>query len=290
MKRTAKAAITALFASLVIASGAFAADNTVVTVGSTQLTDSEVLQIIANSAGGNPMMAGMMLTQATLKDREELVNQIADALVFAEAGRKEGLASRADVAFKIKWQTAQILVEAYMQEMGKKFDTSEKAMKTYYDGHKSEFVQAEGAHVRHILCNTEADAMNAILDIYRTKDFAKVAADKSRDQNNAASGGDLGWVEKGMLDADVEAAIAKAELKTLTGPVKSAFGWHVIEVLERRASKQLSFDEAKDEVGQRMQRAFIDGQLKEARERIKVTVDQKSLENLGGIPAAAAEK
>ncbi len=50
---------------------------------------------------------------------------------------------------------------------------SEKAVRNYYDTHKDDFYQKPGAHTRHILTQTEGDALNAALEVYKTKDFAR---------------------------------------------------------------------------------------------------------------------
>lgn len=292
LNRTAKTVITLLTAALAIitASAAFAADGApVIQAGSQSLNENEILQVLGSSAGGNPMMVGMMLAQATSKDRLEMANQISDALVFAEAAKNAGVDKNPDIAFKIKWQTIQTLVEGYLGELGKKLDIGDKAMKKYYGAHKTEFIQAPASHVFHILCDTEDEAKAVVQEIEKTNDFAKVAADKSKDPNSAPGGGDLGWVEKGTLDKDVEAAIEGVKLNTIIGPVKSTYGWHVLKVTELRPQKQLSYDEAQQEIAQRMQRNFIEEQLKEAKKKIEVKIDEKALENLGGMAAPSGE-
>ena len=111
------------------ASGAMAADKPVLTVGSSTLDEKEVLNLMATTTGGNEMMVGLMLAQSTLKDRVDLVNQMAHALLFAEAAKRRGLESRPDIAFQIKWQTMQILTQAYFEQNSAKWDMSEKAVK-----------------------------------------------------------------------------------------------------------------------------------------------------------------
>ena len=93
-----------------------------------------------------------------------------------------------------------------------------------------------------------------------------------------------------MMPEPLGAEIEKAQLKSLSAPVKSDLGWHVFEVLERRPAKQLTFDEARNEVGQRLQMYYIDEDLKALREKLKVEVNEQALENLAGIPAAPAEE
>ena len=270
------------------ASGAMAADKPVLTVGSSTLDEKEVLNLMATTTGGNEMMVGLMLAQSTLKDRVDLVNQMAHALLFAEAAKRRGLESRPDIAFQIKWQTMQILTQAYFEQNSAKWDMSEKAVKNYYETHKNEFYQAPASHARHILSQTEGDALNAALEVYKTKDFAKAASEYSRDPNSAKNGGDLGWVEKGMMVAPVEAAIEGASIGSLVGPVKSDYGWHIIEVTERRPGKQLNFEESAEMVVQALQKHYFENELKELQAKFSVNIDEEALKNLGGIPAPAA--
>lgn len=276
------------FVLLVCSSVAFASDKPVLTVGSSTLDEKEMIQMIAGTAGGNEMMVGMLLAQSTLPERVELANQMADAILFSEAAKLKGLGERSDIAFKIKWQTMQILMQAYFQQYSSKWDMSEKAVKNYYDTHLDEFIQVPASHARHILCQTEGDALNAVMEIYRTKDFEKVAAAFSGDPSNAQNGGDLGWVEKGVMAEPVDKAISGATVGSLVGPVKSEFGWHVIQVVERRTQKQLSYLEASEQAAQGLQKFYLEKDLKDIKTKIKVTIDEAALANLGGIPAPVA--
>lgn len=272
------------------ASAAAAADKPILTVGTSTLDEKEILNMMATSAGGNQMMVGLMLAQSTLPERVDLVNQMAHALLFTEAAKRKGLESRPDVAFQIKWQTMQILMQAYFEQNAAKWDMSEKAVKNYYDTHKEEFYQAPAAHARHILAQTEGDALNAALEVYKTKDFAKTASEFSRDPNSAANGGDLGWVEKGMMVPEVEKAIEEASVGSLVGPVKSDYGWHIIEVTERRPGKQLSFQESGEMAVQALQKQYFQQEIKDLESKFTVKIDEEALINLGGIPAPAAAK
>lgn len=278
------------FVVLVAASAAMAADKPVLTVGTSTLDEKEVLNLMATTTGGNQMMVGLMLAQSTLPERVDLVNQMAHALLFAEAARSKGLEARPDIAFQIKWQTMQILMQGYFEQNASKWDMSEKAVRNYYDTHKEEFYQKPGAHTRHILSQTEGDALNAALEVYKTKDFAKVASEYSRDPNSAKNGGDLGWVEKGMMVAPVEAAIEGASVGSLVGPVKSDYGWHIIEVTERRPGKQLSFEDSAERAVQGLQKQYLENELKELQAKFSVNIDEEALKNLGGVPAPAAAK
>lgn len=98
-------------------------------------------------------------------------------------------------------------------------------------------------HVRHILLrpdasNTAEEARQRANNIYQQlksgKDFAVMAKQYSLDVTSAIKGGDLGWVSPGDLVAEFEKTMDALPVHVVSKPVKSVFGWHIIEVLARK--------------------------------------------------------
>jgi len=152
---------------------------------------------------------------------------------------------------------------------------------------RNETSVVEQTHARHILIKvneitSEADAK---AKIERLKDrldtgakFEDLAKLNSEDLS-AAKGGDLGWLNPGDTVPPFEEAMNKLQLKQVSGPVRTSFGWHLIEVLERRkqdvtadrermqaqiAIRQRKADEAfEDWVRQTRDRAYVEVRLDE---------------------------
>ncbi|MCH9756951.1 MAG: peptidylprolyl isomerase [Gammaproteobacteria bacterium] len=104
--------------------------------------------------------------------------------------------------------------------------------------------EVEKTHVRHILIKqdastTEAQARNRIDNLYEQlksgKSFETLAAKYSMDLGSGAKGGDLGWVTPEELVPAFAEVMIGLPLKTVSRPVKTGFGWHLVEVLERKA-------------------------------------------------------
>lgn len=98
-------------------------------------------------------------------------------------------------------------------------------------------------HARHILLKQDAnmtsmEAINQINNLYQQlksgKDFATMAKQYSLDAASAVKGGDLGWVVSDELVPSFAEAMSALPLHTVSKPVKTPFGWHLIEVLERK--------------------------------------------------------
>lgn len=97
-------------------------------------------------------------------------------------------------------------------------------------------------HARHILIKinelvSEAEGRHKLTALKERldngADFAELARLYSNDLS-AAKGGDLGWLYQGDTVPDFERAMDALGLKEISGPVRSPFGWHLIQVLERR--------------------------------------------------------
>jgi peptidyl-prolyl cis-trans isomerase SurA len=101
----------------------------------------------------------------------------------------------------------------------------------------------EQTHARHILVKTseimdDAQAREKLLNlkarIEKGEDFAKLARENSEDTGSMLSGGDLGWSMPGMFVAEFEEAMKTTGINSISRPFKSQFGWHILQVLERR--------------------------------------------------------
>ena len=103
-------------------------------------------------------------------------------------------------------------------------------------------VEVVDSHVRHILIRltpivTEEMAHQRILEVQQSMQSGmsfSEAAEKFSEDSSAPVGGDIGWVSPGQADPAFEGAAASLEIGQVSEPVRSSFGWHLIEVLDRR--------------------------------------------------------
>lgn len=99
---------------------------------------------------------------------------------------------------------------------------------------------AEQVHARHILVDSQATAQALLAQIQAGADFGQVAQQSSLDTLTRVNGGDLGWFARGALPAkeleDVAFALQPGQLSDV---VQSAFGYHLVQVLERDPARKL---------------------------------------------------
>ncbi|MDR1969707.1 MAG: peptidylprolyl isomerase [Burkholderiaceae bacterium] len=193
----------------------------------------------------------------------EQIGQLARSIyaqrALAQDALKEGLDKSAEGAAHLKLTRERALTELVMQQRVRAKTPNDKALDTYarseYKAKPERFVLPEQVHARHILLAVAADGSNdaavkakaqeLIAELRKGADFAKLASTQSIDKGSAARGGDLGFFARGSMVPEFEqAAFALQKKGDLSAPVKTQFGYHIIELIEHKAAGTQSFEEA----------------------------------------------
>lgn len=128
----------------------------------------------------------------------------------------------------------------------------ETALRERYAQEQAKFGSGEQRLVSHILIKEGPGAEKKAADLAAKAkapgaDFAALARGNSEDAGSKASGGDLGAIQKnGAMVKPFEDAVFAMQAGEVRGPVKTDFGYHVIQVREVRASQQQPFEEVRD--------------------------------------------
>lgn len=101
---------------------------------------------------------------------------------------------------------------------------------------------AEQVHARHILVNTEEEAQKVMERLQAGEDFAALAEELSKDPGSASKGGDLGWFPRGMMVTEFEEAAFALQPGETSDIIKTSYGYHIINVIERDANRPLDED------------------------------------------------
>ncbi len=153
---------------------------------------------------------------------------------------------------------------------------------------KNDTTVVDQTHARHILVrvNELTSESDAKVKIDRLKDrldsgakFDELAKLNSED-GSAAKGGDLGWLNPGDTVGEFQEAMNKLEIKQVSAPVRSPFGWHIIEVLERRkqdVTAERERAEAQLAIRQRKAEEAFQAWVREIRDRayVEIRLDDK---------------
>ncbi|HAS6347803.1 peptidylprolyl isomerase [Vibrio sp. IRLE0018] len=146
-------------------------------------------------------------------------------------------------------------IELAAESLKKQVAVSDEEVKQYYQEHLDKYSSEEQRRVAHILIEGDDQVKaQAILDeLNAGADFAALAQEKSDDFGSADNGGELGWVERDVMDpAFEEAAFALKNVGDVTGLVKSDFGYHIIKLEELKEPVVKPFDAVSAQIKQEM--------------------------------------
>ncbi|HVR98407.1 MAG TPA: peptidyl-prolyl cis-trans isomerase [Thermoanaerobaculia bacterium] len=154
---------------------------------------------------------------------------------------------------------AYLLVET--EKLQSQVQVPEQELKAWYNEHIAEFSQEEQVRARHILAmvndqQTDEAAKQkveaALRRVQGGEDFAKVAAEVSEDPGSKTKGGDLGFFKREAMVKEFSDAAFGAQPGQLVGPVKSSFGYHIIEVTARQPGGRQPFEQVREQIRVRL--------------------------------------
>ncbi len=185
-----------------------------------------------------------------------IVEQMIDQMLLAQAAKSAGLDQRPTISLNLLNQQRAILADAYLSEAVAARVTPE-AVEALYQERYLDAEPRQEVRAGHILVETEEKAAELKTQLDAGSDFAALAAEHGTD-GTASRGGDLGWfLQPDMVPEFADAAFAM-EPGTISDPVKTAFGWHLIKLDERRDRQPPALEEVREVLmGELIQQAQV---------------------------------
>ena len=213
------------------------------------------------------------------KEKKVVLDEMIEKTLLAQHAVSNKLDQDPEVSSLMKRVREEILAQAVKRKQLRDNpvtddDVKKRFEKEVEDTHKTEY------KVRHILVKEEAEAKDVLAQLGKGAKFDKLAKDKSVDTQSGKNGGELGWINQGMVVPEFFNAVMAMKKGTVsTAPVKSDFGWHIIKVEDTRPLKIPTFEQfisdqrARANIQRKMQDDKIGNLVKELKDKAKITVN-----------------
>ncbi len=145
---------------------------------------------------------------------------------------------------------------------------TDAAIAKYYEEHKVQYARAQ-VNARHILVEEESKAKEVFEKVKAGGDFAALATEFSKDTGSKAKGGSVGWFEKGRMVEEFSNAAFGAEKGAILGPIETRFGFHIIEVVDKRDATPL--EDVKPQIEQAVRKEAIDTFIENLKKSLVIT-------------------
>jgi parvulin-like peptidyl-prolyl isomerase len=154
-----------------------------------------------------------------------------------------------------KMYETMFIYNGLFEEVTKDITKASQDPEEYYKENNAEFFQPEMVQVRHVLVEKKEEAEDILTALEQGEDFKKLALEKSIDPSVKQNEGLMDYFPKGgyMVEEFEEAAFALQEVGEYTQePVKTEYGYHIIKLEGRKEAKQLTFEEVKEQLAERL--------------------------------------
>jgi peptidyl-prolyl cis-trans isomerase C len=183
--------------------------------------------------------------------------------------------------------------------IGASVTVPEADSRKFYIDNPGYFAQPEQVHARHILVLVEEGADEAVRQealkeikevraaVAKGGDFQKLAQEHSDDPGSGAQGGDLGWFGRGQMVPPFEEAAFALQPGQVSGVVETDYGYHIIQVIERRAEGSVPFEEVRGSIDDYLKRVRVLDEVNLLLDRLRGTA--KIAKMLPSVAAPAQE-
>ena len=264
-----------LVAGLMLCTAATAADDLAGKMGDAELRGSELKQILdAQPADARRQLATDPAALERLV-RSELMRKA----VLNEAKQK-GWDKRPELQPLIERARDQVIVSSFVGSVAKPGDgyPSEDEIKQFYEANKAQLLSPPQYQLAQIFLpapegdKAKADEARKKIGDLSTKlaktpaDFAKLAKENSAHKESAEKGGELGWVSEEQMVPEIRRAVTGMSKGEISQPIKSAAGWHLIKLIEKKPSAQRPLADIRSQLvvamrnrkSQDMERAYLE--------------------------------
>lgn len=202
-------------------------------------------------------------SQATPDEVEAVRNELTDIYLLSSVPRAAELKQSPRVAAQLELQKRAMLAQAVATDFIAANQATDEETVALYEEQIA--APASEFKARHILVETQGEAIALIAELEGGADFAELASEKSTGPS-ASTGGDLGWFPPERMVPEFSAAVQSlADGQFTKEPVQTQFGWHVILREGTRESTPPPYESVKDVLKQQVENQKLTDYLESLR-------------------------
>lgn len=208
------------------------------------------------------------------KSKNMIIREVAAQRAILKEANSEGIKEDNDTKIKVTEYRNKLIRDKILAKIANTEVTQDKLLAKYNEIEKTVKGKIQ-IKVSHILVNSESDARTA-LEHTKKDSFAKVAKEMSVDGSNKDRGGDLGYLIEGTMDPDFEKAALSLRPGEISNPVKTKFGWHIIELQEKKIATVAPFEALKARIAQDLYNEALKKHAEELLKDVKIELANTS--------------
>lgn len=188
---------------------------------------------------------------------EQTLDYLIQVALLEKAAKERGITVSKDELIEFESQYQDVGGQRDLEQLAKirklldsevTVEVTEEEAKTFLEENKEELKLPEMVNARHILVETKEEVEEVRNQLANGANFEQLAKEKSIEPAAQSTGGNLGWFPRGQMVAPFEYVAFSLRVGKISQPVKTDFGWHIIEVLEKQSAQYPVYEDMKDKL------------------------------------------
>lgn len=206
-------------------------------------------------------------------DTQEIIEELIERRLLIQAATEAKIDQSPEFLEQLQQIREDLLMSNVIRNYLDKHPIDDARLKKEYDKRFAKIKPPSEYQVRHILVETEEEAKTIIAKLQEGQAFAELAKTKSIDSGSADNEGELGWITKQKVVPEFAAAVEKLEKgQYTTTPVKTQYGWHVIQLDNVREVPQPSFESLKGRLKPVLQSQQVQNYIENLEKSAKIEI------------------
>ena len=202
-------------------------------------------------------------------ERQKALDELIDLKLMGQEAQEQGLPEQPEIAAAIKRQRDTILAQHLVRSELNDFEVSDERLRAAYEEQTSDSGGTE-YKARHIVVDDEATAQSLIEQLDGGADFAELAKENSTGPSSER-GGDLGWFSPDRMVDPIAEAVQDLDAGSYHGePIKTQFGWHVLQLEDTREKEPPKFEQMKSKLRNQIIREKVEEYIASLHEEAKI--------------------
>lgn len=231
-----------------------AKEDVVAKIGNQVITKDELYDVLVKQNGEQALEAlisekviDLEVEKQKVEVNDEDVQKEMDELKEAYGGEEIFNQAMVSYGYSIEALQENIAMNIKIRKlMEPTISVPEEDIASYFETNKQMFGEEEQVKARHILVETEEKAQEVVEKLKAGEEFVQLAKEYSLDEGTKESGGELGFFGKGKMVAEFEEVAFALGVNEISDPVKTDYGYHILQVEQKKEAKEANYEENKD--------------------------------------------
>jgi peptidyl-prolyl cis-trans isomerase C len=185
-------------------------------------------------------------------NKEDVLEQLITQTLLIQKAEELNLSEDPEISFQIKNTVDQILIQSLLEkEIIEKTALNDDDINSYYEENKENYWLEEEVHALDILVETKEKAEEIVQKLEEGQEFDTLAKESSI-ASTASMGGDIGFISKGTLTAEIEEQLFVLNTGEISEIIPTEKGFHIFKVVEKNPSRYRELAEVKGEIENEM--------------------------------------